>query len=148
MAGLFTLSASNSKPIIFYDGVCGLCNRLVQFVLRHDKRDYFRFAALQSNLARSTLQRHDRDAEDLDTVYVVVQYDQPTERLLARSDAILFLLKQLGGIWRVAALGKVLPRPVRDSIYGLVARNRYRVFGKSESCMVPAPKHRAKFLDQ
>lgn len=148
MAGLFTLSASNSKPIIFYDGVCGLCNRLVQFVLRHDKRDYFRFAALQSNLARSTLQRHDRDAEDLDTVYVVVQYDQPTERLLARSDAILFLLKQLGGIWRVAALGKVLPRPVRDSIYGLVARNRYRVFGKSESCMLPAPKHRAKFLDQ
>jgi predicted DCC family thiol-disulfide oxidoreductase YuxK len=116
--------------------------------LKHDKRDYFRFAALQSNLARTTLRRHDLDAEDLDTVYVVVQYDQPTELLLARSDAILFLLKQLGGIWQVAKLGKVLPRPVRDSIYGLVARNRYRLFGKFESCMLPAPNDRAKFLDQ
>lgn len=94
------------------------------------------------------MRRHDRDAQDLDTVYVVVQYDQPSERLLARSDAILFLLKHLGGIWQVAAVGKILPRPVRDGIYGLVARSRYRVFGKSESCILPAPKHRARFLDQ
>jgi predicted DCC family thiol-disulfide oxidoreductase YuxK len=116
--------------------------------LKHDKRDYFRFAALQSDLASTTLRRHNRDPHDLDTVYVVVDYQQPAERLLARSDAILFLLKHLGGIWRLAAIGKGLPRPVRDGIYKLVARNRYRVFGKSESCMLPEPKHRAKFLDQ
>jgi predicted DCC family thiol-disulfide oxidoreductase YuxK len=142
------LSETNSNPIILYDGVCGLCNRLVQFVLQHDKRDYFRFAALQSELASTTLQRHNRDAHDLDTVYVVVEYAEPAERLLARSDAILFLLKHLGGIWKLATLGKVLPRPLRDWLYGLVARNRYRVFGKSESCMLPDPKQRAKFLDQ
>jgi predicted DCC family thiol-disulfide oxidoreductase YuxK len=116
--------------------------------LKHDKRDHFRFAALQSDLASTTLRRHHRDPHDLDTVYLVVEYEQPAERLLARSDAILFLLKQLGGVWQLAALGKILPRTIRDGIYGLVARNRYRVFGKYESCMLPEPKHRAKFLDQ
>jgi predicted DCC family thiol-disulfide oxidoreductase YuxK len=146
--GTSYLSETNSNPIIFYDGVCGLCNRLVQFVLKHDKRDYFRFAALQSDLASTTLLRHNRDPHDLDTVYVVVEYGQPAERLLARSDAILFLLKHLGGIWKLAALGKILPRTLRDATYELVARNRYRVFGKYESCMLPDPKHRAKFLDQ
>lgn len=137
-----------SNPIILYDGVCGLCNRLVQFVLKRDQRDYFRFASLQSNMASTTLQRHDRDPHDLDTVYVVVDYGQPAERLLARSDAIMFLLNRLGGVWKLATLGKVLPRSLRDAMYELVATNRYRVFGKFESCMLPEPKHRAKFLDQ
>jgi len=143
----FTLSQSKHHPIIFYDGVCGLCNRLVQFVLKHDKQDYFRFAALQSNLASTTLRRYNRDPHDLDTVYLVVDYAQPGERLLARSDAILFLFKRLGGIWRLAALGQILPRTIRDGLYGLVARNRYRVFGKYEACMLPEPKHRKKFLE-
>jgi len=93
------------------------------------------------------LQRHNLDPADLDTVYVVVDYAQPNERLLARSDAILFLLVELGGIWKVAVVGKALPRTLRDAIYALVARNRYRVFGKYESCMLPEPQHRAKFLD-
>jgi predicted DCC family thiol-disulfide oxidoreductase YuxK len=115
--------------------------------LKHDKLDYFRFAALQSDVASTTLQRHNRDSRDLDTVYVVVNYGQPAERLLARSDAILFLLKHLGGIWKLAAVGKILPRTIRDGIYELVARNRYRVFGKYESCMLPKLEHRAKFLD-
>jgi predicted DCC family thiol-disulfide oxidoreductase YuxK len=116
--------------------------------LKRDKRDRFRFASLQSDLANKLLQRHDRDPHDLDTVYVVVDYAQPTERLLARSDAILFLLEQLGGIWKLTFLGNILPRVVRDGMYKLVAHNRYRVFGKYESCMLPEPKHRAKFLDE
>ena len=136
-----------TSPVILYDGVCGLCNRLVQFILKRDKRDYFRFASLQSDWSSTLLQRHQLDPRDLDTVYVVVDYGQPAERLLARSDAILFLLGELGGIWKVAVVGKILPRPLRDAIYGLVARNRYRVFGKYESCMLPEPQHRAKFLD-
>jgi len=139
---------NDSNPVILYDGVCGLCNRLVQFVLKHDKRDRFRFASLQSDLANTLLQRHDRDPHDLDTVYVVIDYTQPTERLLARSDAILFLLKELGGIWKLATAGKALPRTIRDGVYKLVARNRYRVFGKYDSCMLPEPKHRAKFLGE
>jgi len=67
--------------------------------------------------------------------------------LLARSDAVLYMLNQLGGVWQLAGVGRVLPKAVRDAVYKVVARNRYRVFGKHESCMLPEPKHRAKFLD-
>jgi predicted DCC family thiol-disulfide oxidoreductase YuxK len=142
------LFEAKSNPIILYDGVCGLCNRLVQFVLKRDKRDRFRFASLQSDFAKKLLMRHGLDPHDLDTVYVVKNYGQTDEKLLARSDAILFLLRELGGIWRLAFLGNILPRVVSDGMYELVARNRYRVFGKYESCVLPESKHRAKFLGE
>jgi predicted DCC family thiol-disulfide oxidoreductase YuxK len=142
-----TLSQIESNPIVFYDGVCGLCNHLVQFLLKRDKRDRFRFASLQSDFAGKVMNRHGVDPHDLNTVYVVKDYDQSSETLLARSDAILYMLSQLGGIWRLAGIGRVLPRAFRDAVYQVVARNRYRVFGKHESCMLPEPKHRAKFLD-
>jgi predicted DCC family thiol-disulfide oxidoreductase YuxK len=135
------------NPIVFYDGVCGLCNHLVQFLLKRDTHDRFRFASLQSEFANGLLTRHGVDPHDLDTVYVVKSYGQSSETLLARSDAILYMLKQLGGIWKLAAAGRVLPKVLRDAVYKIVARNRYRVFGKHESCMLPEPKHRAKFLD-
>ena len=141
------MSNTESNPIVLYDGVCGLCNRLTQFILKHDKHDRFRFASLQSEFAANILKRHGADPEDLDTVYVVVDYNKPGERLLARSDAILHIATELGGIWKLGGAGRVLPRPIRDAMYKLVARNRYRLFGKYESCMLPEPKHRAKFLD-
>ena len=137
----------DANPIVLYDGVCGLCNRLVQFLLKRDRRDRFRFASLQSEFANRLLTRHGVDPHDLDTVYVVKNHEQPDETLLARSDAILYLLAALGGIWSLAGAGRVLPRGFRDAVYKIVARNRYRVFGKYESCMLPEPKHRAKFLD-
>ncbi|HEX9422125.1 MAG TPA: thiol-disulfide oxidoreductase DCC family protein [Pyrinomonadaceae bacterium] len=141
------MSKAKSNPIVLYDGVCGLCNRLVQFLLKRDTHDHFRFASLQSEFANNLLTHHSLDANDLDTVYVVKDYGQPNERLLARSDAILFMLTQLGGFWQAARLARALPGALRDAVYGIVARNRYRVFGKHESCMLPEPKHRAKFLD-
>jgi predicted DCC family thiol-disulfide oxidoreductase YuxK len=141
------LSIPESNPIVLYDGVCGLCNHLVQFLLKRDTRDRFRFASLQSEFANRLLTRHGVDPHDLDTVYVVKNYGQSSETLLARSDAILYMLKQLGGIWKLAGVGRVLPKVLRDAVYKIVARNRYRVFGKHESCMLPEPKHRAKFLD-
>ena len=136
-----------SNPIVLYDGVCGLCNRLVQFLLKRDRRDRLRFASLQSDFAARILRRHGADAHDLDTVYVVVDHEQPGERLLSRSDAILSLGRQLGGIWSLAVLGKVLPRSLRDWLYKFVGRNRYRVFGKYDSCMLPEGRYRRKFLD-
>jgi len=136
-----------SNPIVLYDGVCGLCNRLNQFLLQRDTHDRFRFASLQSDLAASLLKRHGADSQDLDTVYVVLDYNQPGERLLARSDAILHVLTQLDGIWKWGRAGRLLPKVLRDGIYKLVARNRYRVFGKHDSCMLPDPKHRHKFLE-
>jgi predicted DCC family thiol-disulfide oxidoreductase YuxK len=136
-----------SNPIVLYDGVCGLCNGLNQFLLKRDVKDRFRFASLQSNFSNVVLNRHGANSTDLDTVYVVLDHDQPGERLLARSDAILYLAGQLGGIWRLGQAGRFIPRVVRDVMYKLVANNRYRLFGKHESCMMPDPKHRDKFLD-
>jgi predicted DCC family thiol-disulfide oxidoreductase YuxK len=141
------LTQTESNPIVLYDGVCGLCNHLVQFLLKHDRNDRFRFASLQSEFANGLLIGHGVDPHDLDTVYVVKDYGQPEESLLARSDAILYMLVQLGSIWKMTAIGSLLPKAFRDAVYKAVARNRYRVFGKHESCMLPEPKHRARFLD-
>jgi predicted DCC family thiol-disulfide oxidoreductase YuxK len=135
-------------PILLYDGVCGLCNRMNHFVLRRDPSGIFRFASLQSPLAARILARHSANPQDLDTVYVVVDYELPDEHLLPRSDAVIFILTQMPGVWRVfALLIRLMPRFLRDWAYRLVARNRYRVFGRSETCMLPHPENRDRFLD-
>ena len=141
------MSTPSPNPIVLYDGVCGLCNRLVQFILKRDQSDRFLFASLQSEFAETLLKRHGADARDLDTFYVVIDQGKPGERILMRSDAILHVVKTLGGVWSLAGAGRILPKVIRDAMYSLVARNRYRVFGKYESCMLPSPEHRAKFLD-
>jgi predicted DCC family thiol-disulfide oxidoreductase YuxK len=143
------MPASRSNPIILYDGVCGLCNRLVQFVLKHDAQDRFRFASLQSDFAARVLRRHGAPLEDLDTMYVVLDHALPDERLASRSNAAAVVLQELGGGW--AALGvaiRVLPVRLRNWGYNLIARHRYRIFGKYDSCPMPNEKDRRKFLDQ
>ena len=144
------MPASISNPVILYDGVCGLCNRLVQFVLKHDTQDRFRFASLQSDFAARLLRRHGAAPEDLDTVYVVSDCGLPGERLASRSDAAVAVLRELGGGWGLFAMAiHVLPGRLRNWGYNLVARNRYRLFGKFDSCPVPNKnkKYRRKFLD-
>jgi predicted DCC family thiol-disulfide oxidoreductase YuxK len=156
-----------AQPILLYDGVCGLCNRVNQFVLRRDPAGFFRFASLQSPLAARILSRHGADARDLDTVYVVIHADLPGELLLPRSDAVVFFLKNLQapsgsippdavfplpsrgrGIWLlVGSALHFVPRRLRDWGYRLVARHRYRIFGRSETCMLPSPADRDCFLD-
>ena len=135
-------------PIVLYDGVCGLCNRGVQFFLKRDRHDRLSFASLQSDFAADLLKRHGIDARDLDTVYVVRNHGHANERLLAQSDAIIDLMWEIGGIWKLLSLFKFFPKSVRDWSYDLVARNRYRIFGKFDSCMLPDPRHAHKFLDQ
>ena len=139
---------SSVNPIILYDGVCGLCNRSVQFLLKHDKAGRFRFASLQSDFAEKVLGRHGLDPKDLDTVHVVENYDQPGERVLQRSDAVLRAGRELGGLWGASASGaRIVPRPLRDMLYRYVATNRYRMFGKYDACMLPDPSQRSRFLD-
>lgn len=141
------MSQSEVNPIVFYDGVCGLCNSLVQFLLKRDRHARLRFASLQSDIAAKVLNQHGIDPTDLDTVHVVVDYQRPEERVLNRSDAILRAGRELGGVWQVlATVAQVIPRPLRDAVYRFVARNRYRVFGKYESCMLPDPSQRDRFL--
>jgi predicted DCC family thiol-disulfide oxidoreductase YuxK len=150
-------------PLLLYDGVCGLCNRLVQFILRRDPGGVFRFASLQSPLARRILARHGADATDLDTVYIVVNSDQPDEQLLPRSDAVIFILRHLGGAavptqatptsgsssWRAVGLVlQLVPRRVRDWGYGMIAKTRYRIFGRYDACPLPSEDTRGRFLDR
>jgi predicted DCC family thiol-disulfide oxidoreductase YuxK len=138
----------DSNPIILYDGVCGLCNRWVQFLRKHDQKSRLRFASLQSDFAAKVLQRHGIDPKDLDTLHVIENYEQPGERVRQRSDAILHAGRELGGFWGASATAaRIIPRALRDVIYRFVARNRYRVFGKYDTCMLPEPNQRSRFLD-
>jgi predicted DCC family thiol-disulfide oxidoreductase YuxK len=137
-----------SNPIILYDGVCGLCNHLIQFVLKRDRDERFRFAALQSGFAASVLERNRVNPQILDTMYLLSNYSQPDECLASRSDAAIQILAELGGVWRaLASIVKHLPRWIRDKIYNLIARNRYQLFGKYQTCQIPDEKYRSKFLD-
>ena len=140
---------SDDHPIVLYDGVCGLCNRLVQFLLKRDKRGRLRFASLQSEFAERVLAGHGIDPKDLDTVQVVVNYDRPDEQVVNRSDAVLRAGQELGLPWNILArVARIVPLPLRNVAYGFVARNRYRVFGKYETCMLPDPNQQHRFLDQ
>jgi len=135
-------------PILVYDGVCGLCNRFVRFILRRDRNAAFRFASLQSPFAARILSRHGINPTDLDTVYVVINHELLDECLLSRSDASLFVLHQLGGFWRpTAALLQLLPKFLREPAYNAVARHRYRIFGRLDTCPLPREHDRSLFLD-
>jgi predicted DCC family thiol-disulfide oxidoreductase YuxK len=134
--------------ILFYDGVCGLCDRLLRFVMRRDRRGAVRFAALQSAFAVETLARHGKDAGRLDTVYVLVD-DGGREVVLSEARAILRVLRELGGGWRVfATVAGVLPTALLNVAYRVVARTRYRLFGRYDSCRLPTPEERARFVAQ
>jgi predicted DCC family thiol-disulfide oxidoreductase YuxK len=137
-----------AHPILLYDGVCGLCNRLVQFILRRDRDAVFHFASLQSDFAAGIVTRHAANPSDLDTFYVVLSDNHEQEFLLSRSDAAVYVLKRLSPFWRILGffLG-ILPRSLRDWAYQVIARNRYRLFGRYEACPIPAENVRARFLD-
>jgi len=131
------------RHIVFFDGVCGLCDRTVRFLLRRDRHDRLRFAPLQGETARRMLPPLGGRPEDLDTIYVVTA----DGRLLQRSRAVLFATVALGGGWALFGVLKVVPRPLLDLLYAFVASVRYRIFGRFEACQIPSPQERARFLD-
>jgi len=127
-------------PIVFFDGVCAMCNRFVDLVLRADKRDTFRFAPLQGETARRVLADLPPDPERWSMVYL-------DERgLHDQSDASLEVYRRLGGAWRLLAAARLIPRRLRDPLYRVIARNRYRWFGRRDSCRVPTEQERRRFL--
>ena len=136
------------NPIILYDGVCALCNGFVQFILKRDLRDRFRFAAQQSEFAGSVLQNHGASAENLESIYLILDHGRPSEQLQTRSNATISIFRELGPFWRALAnLFAIFPRGLRDWGYNVVARYRYRMFGKYDACPLPQASDRHKFLD-
>lgn len=127
------------NPVIFFDGVCGLCNGFVDFVMKVDKQKLFKFSPLQSDFARSLLP--DEDVTELKSV--IVQINGKTYK---KSDAVFEVFKVLGGPWNTLRLFKALPRPLRNSAYDMVAKHRYQIFGKKESCRIPSPEERQRFI--
>ncbi len=128
--------------MILFDGVCNLCNWLVQFVIAHDADGRFQFGALQSASARQVLALHDTPDPLPDTIMFVEE-----GRVFTRSAAALRIARRLPFPWWLAFAFIAVPRPLRDWIYDLVARHRYRWFGKRDHCMVPTPALRSRFLD-
>jgi len=135
-----TDETTEAHPIIFFDGVCNLCNGVVDLLLRLDRDEQFRFASLQGETARDLLPPLGDDARTWSFVY----YDEDGAQL--RSDAALTVCQRLGGIWWLLSLARIVPRFLRDPVYRLVARNRYRVFGQRETCRVATPEEKARFL--
>lgn len=133
-------------PVLLYDGVCGFCNGVVRTILRFDRQGALRFAALDSDFARAVIARHPSMA-DVDTMVFVDAPGQPQEIVSVRSAAALRVARYLGGPWKVLLVAGVLPARLRDWLYDRFAAIRYRVFGEYDSCPLPAPDVRARFLD-
>ena len=133
--------------LVLYDGVCGLCNSLLQFLLTHDRRGVFAFASLQSQTGRAVIERLGRDSADLTSFYVLANYRTGRSRIFERSKAALFVAGQLGWPWKAAVIARVLPGAVLDRAYNVIARHRYRVFGRYEQCLPPRPEFRGRFVE-
>ena len=132
--------------LVLYDGMCGLCSRLVQFLLRHDHRRVFLFAPLHSNVGLSIVKQSGGNPVELTSFYVVADYDMATSRVFTRSDAALFVAGKLGWPWKAARWLGVVPKAIRDRAYDLVARNRYRVFRRSDRCAIAHPRVQGRFI--
>jgi len=131
----------NYENILLFDGVCNLCNSLVQFIIRHDSKGAIKFTPLQSEASAGLLRGKDIDPVDLNTVIFISE-----RKLYFRSSAILHVFRKMGGAWPLIYALVIVPRFIRDSIYNRIAASRYRIFGKRESCMIPDENIRNRFI--
>ena len=129
------------QPLLLFDGVCNLCNSSVQYVIKHDKKQKFKFASLQSDAATEILLQHNVKNSDLDSIILIHK-----DTLFDKSSAIIRLLKIMGGFNALAFIFIIIPKPIRDAVYDYVARNRYKWYGKKESCMIPTLELKNRFL--
>jgi predicted DCC family thiol-disulfide oxidoreductase YuxK len=132
---------ADAHPVLLFDGVCNLCHGAVRFVLDHDREARFRFAPLQSDVARALLARFELDPNALDSMVLI-----DAAGAHARSDAALRTARWLGAPWSWLRVLAVIPRPLRDAVYDFIARHRYRWFGRKDACPLPRPEWRERFL--
>jgi predicted DCC family thiol-disulfide oxidoreductase YuxK len=131
------------KKIILFDGVCNLCNSSVQFVIKRDKNDIFRFAALQSAVGQKLAKERGINTSEVDSIILI----EPQIAYYTKSDAALMIAKSLSGGWSLLGIFMGLPKGLRDTVYDWVARNRYQWYGRKESCMIPTEAEKGKFLN-
>jgi predicted DCC family thiol-disulfide oxidoreductase YuxK len=129
-------------PIVLFDGVCNLCNGGVQFILRNDPKGKFRFASLQSSVGQKLLKQHQLPTDTINTI-VLIEHG----RFSTRSTAVLRIAKHLRRPWPLMYGAIIIPSVLRNVIYRFIASNRYRLFGRSEHCMLPKPEHKQRFLE-
>src|SRR5438477_180936 len=139
--------AQEGRHLILYDGVCGLCNRWVAQILPRDPTGLFHYVWLQSEVGRSLLLRVGGNPDLLDTIYVLADYKSQSPRVLSRARAALFVVGELETPWRLLKVFGALPTVVLDAIYSLLARNRYRLFGKYKTCLIPNTDYASRFPD-
>lgn len=132
---------NSETPVLLFDGVCNLCNCIVQFVIKRDPEGKFKFASLQSESGQTLLKKMGLPTDDFDS-FVFINGN----KYFLKSSAGLHVLKELGGVWKLFYVFIILPRPLRDFIYGLIAKTRYRIFGKRDTCMVPTQDIKRRFL--
>ena len=138
-----TSGMDTSHPILFFDGVCNLCNGSVKFILQNDRRGELRFASLQSDVAEELLPPFGIDPDDLNSV---VLYENG--RVYTKSNAVLRTFRLMGGAWAWLAKLGIVPHELRDLVYGVISEHRYAWFGHREACMLPRPEWEDRFLDQ
>jgi predicted DCC family thiol-disulfide oxidoreductase YuxK len=137
------VSIPKHKKLILFDGVCNLCNDSVLKVIKYDKKNTFLFASLQSETGKKIINQLNIDLSKIDSIILFepgVSYD-------IKSTAALKVMQHFGGLWKVTQLGFLFPESLRNRIYDFIAKNRYKWFGKKESCMIPTSELKAKFLD-
>lgn len=133
-----------NEPLILFDGVCNLCSASVQFIIKHDRNELFRFAALQSPIGEElTSQSGEPQDTKLDSVLLY-----HNNEIYRKSSAALHTLKLLGGIWAVSYVFIIIPSPIRDAVYDFIGKRRYRWFGKKDQCWLPDESLKKRFLDQ
>ena len=137
---------TRERPVLLYDGVCGFCDSTVQFIIKRDRRGEMRFAPLQGEFAGQVLRRHP-ELNGVDSLILVERAGTGAEVVSARSEAVVRIGEYLGGGWSAARLLRVVPRFLRDAVYDLFARFRYRLFGRMDACPIPSPAVRARFID-
>ena len=130
--------------IILFDGVCNLCNNAVNFVIKRDKKSVFRFASLQSDIGQKLTNERGIDTARVDSIILI----DPGTAWYEKSTAALQIAKQLSGMFPLLSVFLIFPKSFRDWVYDIIAKNRYKWFGKKDQCMIPTPELKALFIDQ
>jgi len=133
-----------NNKIILFDGVCNLCNSSVQYVIKRDKSNAYRFAALQSGIGRKLVEERGIDTSQIDSIILI----EPGVAYYTKSTAALKIAQSFGGVWQLTSVLEWIPEKIRNLVYDYIAKNRYKWYGKKDACMIPTPELRSRFLDQ